>query len=100
MIEGVGKAGSAGRVRESESGKIGSNNMDMRCQQGNQVAEHVRRRGKAMQQQDGRRSWRPCFAVKDVESIHIAPPVADRYIMNGHGELLWLCCRNHRLQGG
>ena len=72
--------------------------MDMWRQQGNQVAEHVRRGGKAMQQQDGRRGWRPCFAVKDVEPIHIAPPVADRCIMNGHAELLWLCCRNHRLQ--
>src|SRR6478672_3950467 len=88
MIEGVGKAGSAGRIRESESRKIGSDNMDMRRQQGDQVAEHVRRRGKAMQQQDGRRGGRTCFPVKDVESIYIVPPVPDRCVMNGHAELL------------
>ena len=62
--------------------------MDMRRQQRNQVAEHVRRRGKAMQQQDGRRGWRPRLPVKNVESIQIVPPVENRCVMNGHAELL------------
>jgi hypothetical protein len=44
-------------------------NFSASCELRDEIAEHMRRTGEAVQQYDGWRSLRTCFAIEELESV-------------------------------
>src|SRR5262249_19045217 len=65
VIEGVGELLAIGGLGESEAGQIGCNYVIALSKNRNEVAEHVRRRGESVEQQDGRSVPGAGLAIED-----------------------------------
>jgi hypothetical protein len=69
IFEGILKDVMAGRVRKAEPGKVRRDDMIMVCQLRDQIAEHVARSGKAMEQKDGGFLRIASLPVKNLEAV-------------------------------
>src|SRR5689334_10656391 len=69
MFERITKARAVGRIREAESWQIGRDHTVAVGQGRNEVAEHVRRRWEAVQQEKGWGSIRAGFTIKDPRAV-------------------------------
>src|SRR5262245_20566277 len=83
-IKGVREARRARRIREAKAREVGRDHVVVGCQQGDQVAEHVRRGGKPMQEQDGWGCCRACFAIEDLQSVHVLRAVVSNAVLLSH----------------
>ena len=64
------------RAALAEARIVGCDEMVAIGERRNEIAEHVRRSGKAMQQQHGGSIGRACLAIEDVQALNLGRPVA------------------------
>ena len=70
VVEGVGELLGVGAVAVPEAGVVGSDQVELVGQPGEQRLEHSRRGGKSVEQQECRRVFGSGFAVEDREAVH------------------------------
>ena len=70
ILEGVGEAFVIRRVGEAEAGQIGRDDVEIIRELRNQIAEHVARRGKAVQEQDDGFLCMAGLAIENFEAVH------------------------------
>jgi hypothetical protein len=75
--ERVGKRLVVGRAAFAKSWIVGRDDVIAIRERRDQVAEHVRRSRKAVQQQHDRRICRSCFAVEDVDPVDLGCAVVN-----------------------
>src|SRR5262249_55522922 len=85
MIEGVGESFARGHVRLSEAGQIGRHDVEAVSKMRDEVAEHVARARKTVQQQQRRRALGPRLAVEDLEAVDGSLAVVDPGHDGSHG---------------
>nr|GEU28643.1 serine racemase [Tanacetum cinerariifolium] len=79
VVEAVGVAVHRRHIALAVAGVVGRDHVVAVRQQRDQVAEHLRRRGEAVQQQQGGGMLRSRFAVKDVHAVDVDGAVADGF---------------------
>ncbi|MNX73547.1 hypothetical protein D3C86_1049500 [compost metagenome] len=88
VVERIAVAAFSRHLREAETGQIGSNHAEMTGQPGNQVAELMRRAGKAMQQQQHWRLRISSLAVEETQPVGMRVAIVDDGVgLGGHGDL-------------
>src|SRR6266487_5956207 len=81
MVEGICEAGRGGCIAITEPGVIWRDEVEIILESWHQVAEHVRRRRKAMQQHECVVVSASCLAVEDVQPVNQLSPVRDHAIV-------------------
>ena len=81
-VERIGELSARRGFRVAEAGEVGRDHAVAIGEPGDQVAEHVRRGRKAVQQEQDRRVGGPGRAIEDVDVAH-----SDRLVRNAHGSI-------------
>ncbi|KQT44590.1 hypothetical protein ASG43_14820 [Aureimonas sp. Leaf454] len=76
-IEHIVERSARRRLRLAEAGKVGRDEMEAVGEQRNEIAEHMARRGKAVQEQRRRIRAVACFAIEDRNAVDVDGPNAN-----------------------
>jgi hypothetical protein len=83
VVEGIAKLGSLRHLRLAKPGQVGRNDMKLVRELRNEIAEHVARSRKAVQQNDHRSVRATRLPVEYFDAIDGYPPVSDLSHLSG-----------------